>query len=106
MYIQPESERNAPVLWSGNTYNFRKVLDEAGVRGAYQDNDEDGTRTYYRCLRDIDITSEPDKVEDIIKDAYKNLAMKVVVESDPVKDSDDDSWIDCLSTLNCLHFEN
>ena len=33
MHIQPESESCASVLWSGNTWNFRSSLDEAGVRG-------------------------------------------------------------------------
>ena len=93
------------VLWSGNTYNFRRVLDEAGVRGAYRDDENDGTRKYYRCLKDVDITVEPNKVEDVIKDAFKNLAMKVVVGPEPEQDSDVDSWIDGLRELHCLHFE-
>ena len=35
--IQPESGKNVSVIWSGNTYNFRTVLDVAGVQGAFHD---------------------------------------------------------------------
>ena len=81
------------------------MLDEAGVRGAYRDDENDGTRKYYRCLKDVDITLEPNKVEDVVKDAFKNLAMKVVVGPEPEQDSDVDNWIDGLRELHCLHFE-
>ena len=93
------------MLWSGNTYNFRKILDEAGVRGAYLEDIEDGNRKYYRCLKSIDTTSDPDKVQDIIQNTLKNLAMKVVVETNPVEDSDMEEWIDSLRAIECLHFE-
>ena len=104
LYIQPESEKGVSVLWSGSTYNFRKVLDEAGVSGAYIDEDA-GTRKYYRCLRSIDITSDPNKVEDIIKNVFNDLAMKVIIESNPIEDSDVADWIADLRKLEYLHFE-
>ena len=103
LYIQPESEKSVSVLWSGSTYNFRKVLDEAGVSGAYIDED-DGTRKYYRCIRSIDITSDPNKVEDIIKNVFNDLAMKVVIETNPVEDSDVADWVTDLRKLDYLHF--
>ena len=105
LHIQPESETHISVLWSGNTYNFRKALDDAGVPGAYRDDDDDGTRKYFRCLKSIDITSDPDKVQDVIKDTSKNLAMKVVVESGSVENSDAKEWIDGLRAIECLHFD-
>ena len=105
LYIQLESDKHVSVLWSGNTYNFRRLLDEVAVREGYCEEAGDGTRKYYRCRRSMDITSEPNRVEDIIKNVFKNLAMKVVVESDPIKKSDVDGWIETLKELSCLHFE-
>ena len=104
LHIQPESEKSISVLWSGIMYNFRTVLDAAGVREAYHDNEETEMRTYYRCLTDINIISEPNRIGNIIKDAFQNLAMKVVVEYDPVKDSVVANWIDGLRQFPCLHF--
>ena len=39
MQLQPESETCLSVLWSGNTCNYRSALDEAGVKGAYVDEE-------------------------------------------------------------------
>ena len=106
LYIQPATATTVSLLWSGYTYNFRKALDDAGVQGAYQDDEDTGTRRYYRCLREIDIGQEINKVKSIIKDVFNNLAMKVVVESDSVKGSQVESWIESLKELQCLHFAN
>ena len=38
--VRPESETHLSVLWSGNTWNYRSALDEAGVKGAYVDEEE------------------------------------------------------------------
>ena len=51
------------------------------------------------------MTAEEKKVENILKEVFSNLAMKVVVESDPVEDSDVAAWIDELRKLPNLHFE-
>ena len=105
LHIQVESNGNVSVLWSGNTYNFRMMLDDVGVRGAYRDEENGGTRTYYRCLRNIDITLEPNKVKAMIEETFSNLAMKVIIESDPIENSDTANWIYDLRKLDCLHFD-
>ena len=87
LYILPESDSRVSVLWSGNTYTFFKALDAANVRGVYFDKENEGKPTYYRYLKDVDVQSEPDMITSIIKDVFHNLAMKVVVNSDPVKGS-------------------
>ena len=81
------------------------MLDDFGVRGAYHDEENGGTRTYYRCLRNIDITLEPNKVKAMIKDTFNNLAMKVIIETDPIENSDTANWIYDLRKLDCLHFD-
>ena len=95
------------VYWS-----FGNALDEAGVRGAYVDqegeteNIENNKRKYFRILKGVDVTSEEGKVENIIKQVFNNLAMEVVVEKPPVEDSDVAAWVEGLRKLPNLHFEN
>ena len=38
--VRPESETHISVLWSGNTWNYRSALDEAGVKGGYVEEEE------------------------------------------------------------------
>ena len=96
----------------GNNWSFRNALDEAGVRGAYVDeeggaeNIENNKRKYFRILKGVDVTSEEGKVENIIKQVFNNLAMEVVVEKPPVEDSDVAVWVEGLRKLPNLHFEN
>ena len=98
---------------NGNTWNFRNALDEAGVRGAYVDEDggdentdNNNKRKYFRILKSFDVTSEEGKVENILKEVFNNLAMKIVVEKQPVEDSGVAAWIETLRKLPNLHFES
>ena len=98
------------MLWSGNTWNYRAALDEAGVRGAkVEDEDGDGqgksAGKYYRVLKSLDLTEDDKRVQNIIKQVFHNLAMKVVVEATPVEDSDVAEFIEDLRKLSNLHFE-
>ena len=98
------------MLWSGNTWNYRAALDEAGVRGAkVEDEDGDGqgksAGKYYRVLKSLDLTEDYKRVQNIIKQVFQNLAMKVVVEATPVEDSDVAEFIEDLRKLSNLHFE-
>lgn len=111
MHVQPESETCASVLWSGNTWNYRSALDEAGVRGAYVDEEngenstEDGKRKYFRILRSFDVAAEQQKVQDILKEVFSNLAMKCIVESEPIDGSAVAEWFRDLRQIPSLHFE-
>ena len=107
---RPESETCLSVLWSGNTWNFRSALDEAGVKGAYVDEeggegDNAGKRKYFRILKSIDATEETKKIQNVLKEVFQNLAMKVIVESEPVEDSDVAELIEELRKVPSLHFE-
>ena len=98
------------MLWSGNTWNYRAALDEAGVRGAkVEDEDGDGqgksAGKYYRVLKSLDLTEDDKRVQNIIKQVFHNLAMKVVVEATPIEDSDVAEFIEELRKLSNLHFE-
>lgn len=109
-YVRPESDTLASVIWAGNTWNYRNALDEAGVKGARVDVDDDepGGSTvgkYYRILKSFNVAEDENKVQDVIKNVFHNLAMKVVVDSDPVADSYVSEMIDDLRKLPNLHFE-
>ena len=98
------------MLWSGNTWNYRAALDEAGVRGAkVEDEDVDGqgksAGKYYRILKSLDVAEDEKRVQNIIKQVFRNLSMKVVVEADPVEDSNVAEFIEELRKLPNLHFE-
>ena len=98
------------MLWSGNTWNYRAALEEAGVRGAkVEDEDGEGQGKsdgkWYRILKSLDITEEEKRVQNILKQVFQNLAMKVVVEAEPVEDSNVAQFIKELRKLSNLHFE-
>ena len=110
MHLQPESVTYLSVLWSGNTWNYRSALDEAGVKGAYVDEEEgdgenSGKRKYFRILKSIDASEETKRIQNVLKDVFQNLAMKVIVESEPVVDSDVAQLIEELRKVPNLHFE-
>ena len=85
-------------------------MDEAGVKGAYLDNDEgndgqqngqqngNGSRKYFRVLRSVDISSpEHSKtVKNVVEQVFNSLATRVVVESKPAEGSDLESYIEEL----------
>ena len=98
------------MLWSGNTWNYRNALEEAGVRGAkVEDEDGEGqgksAGKWYRILKSLDVTEEEKRVQNILKQVFQNLAMKVVVEAEPVEDSNVAEFIEELRKLPNLDFE-
>ena len=110
MQLRPESDTCVSVLWSGNTWAYRAAFDEAGVRGAkVEDEDGDGqgksAGKYYRILKSLDVAEDEKRVQNILKQVFQNLAMKVVVEAEPVQDSNVAEFIEELRKLPNLHFE-
>ena len=77
-------------------------MDEDGTN----DNTENNKRKYFRILKGFDVTSEDGKIENILKEVFNDLAMKVIVEKQPVEDSDVAAWIETLRKLPNLHFES
>ena len=111
MHLQPESETVLSILWSGNLWNYRSALEEVGVKGAYVDEEEgdgenSGKRKYFRILKSIDATEETKRIQKVLKEVFQNLAMKVIVESEPLYDSEVAVLIEELRNVRNLHFEN
>jgi hypothetical protein len=60
------------VLWSGNTWNYRLALDEAGLRGAkvedeYGEGQGKSTGKYYRILKSFDFAEKEKRVQNVLK---------------------------------------
>ena len=120
MFVQPESATNVSILFGGNTWAFRAALDEAGVKGAYLEEEggedqqkpqnqsgfQNNGRKYVRVLRSLDVSSgeQAKTLQGVIENVFHNLAMKCVVETAPEEDSDVESWINSLKQIDCLHF--
>ena len=87
---------------------------QAGVRGAYIDNDgEDASvdtgvkRKYFRVMKSLDVSDDEAacQVESIIREVFNNLAMKCIVEGETADDdSSAASFIAHLRKLSNLHF--
>ena len=77
------------------------------------DEDESGggasadvKRKYYRLLKSIDVSDEEQAAQEtnIIKEAFNNMAMKCVLDSEPEPDSDVKRFIGKLRKMPNLHF--
>ena len=103
MFVQPESATNVSILFGGNTWAFRAALDEAGVKGAYleeeggedqqqkpqnQNGYQNNGRKYFRVLRSLDVSSaeQAKTLQGVIENVFHNLAMKCVVETGFLQD--------------------
>ena len=110
MHLQPESETVLSIIWSGNLWNYRSALEEVGVKGGYVDEEEgdgdnSGKRKYFRILKSIDANEAPKMIQDVLKEVFQNLAMKVIVESEPTVSSDVAAFIEDLRKIPNLHFQ-
>ena len=76
------------------------------LQSAIANAENNNKRKYFRILKSFDVTLEEGKVENILKEVFNNLAMKAVVEKQPVEDSDVEAWIENLRKLPNLHFES
>ena len=81
------------------------MLDDIVVRGAYRNEINGLTCTYYICLRSMYIILGPNKVRAVIEEVFNNLAMKVIMESDQIENYDATNLIYGLRKSDYIHFE-
>ena len=79
-------------------------LDEHGVKGAYFEEGEQ--RKYYRLIKSLDVSEEPEKVQEVLKQVFHNLAMPTTVQGTVAEDSFVASWLVSLKKIPNLHFED
>ena len=88
LHLQIESNTHLSALWSGNTWQFRQRLDEAGVKGAYIEAEgQEDKRTYFRIMKSLDASEGIEKLTGVLTNVFRNMAMRAVVEGELADDS-------------------
>ena len=109
MQIQFESPHKLSLIMFGSIWVFKSRLDDHGVLGAYlEDGDGREKRTYFRVMKDIDIseTVQQEHVFAMLGDrVYKNLALRVVLDSDPEHGSPVSDFVERLREMPSLRFK-
>ena len=107
LHLQIESPTSLSALWSGNTWQFRQRLDEAGVKGAYVESEgEQGKRAYFRIMKNLDASEGLEKSHNVLKDVFRNMAMKALIEGELEEDTDCAEFISALKKgATNLHFD-
>ena len=80
-------------------------MDALGVPGGYHTG-ADGTKQYFRVLKDVDVRDEEKKgliFKMIGSDVLCNLAMRLTVTSDPPVRTAVSDFLSELRALPCLH---
>ena len=105
LHLQPESSDTMSIIIQGQTCVFRSRFDDHGITGGYVGEGE--TREYLRVLKGLVVSNSEEKarVMEMLGDAvFKNLAMRVVVVSEPEAGSDVAQFISELRGALSLHF--
>ena len=106
MHIQPESAKIMSIVLVGKSWAFRSRLDLHGVPGAYTGGEQE-KRFYCRMMKSIDVSdgAQQDRVRSMIGDSvFKNMALRVVVDSELETDSKVAGFVQQLRTIPSLHF--
>ena len=103
--VEPTTDQTVSVVVSGNSFSYRDRMDALGVPGAYQ-TDADGTKQYFRVLKDIDVADEEQKSR-IFKmlgnEVFCNLAIRLSIASEPPLHSVVSDFLSELCALPCVH---
>jgi hypothetical protein len=105
LHLQPETVDTISIIIQGQTWVFRSRFDEHGITGGYVGEGE--TRKCFRVMKSIVVSNSEEKarVMDMLGEAvFKNLAMRVVVDSEPEEGSDAALFISELRGALSLHF--
>ena len=94
-------------MWSGNTWQFRQRLDKAGVKGAYVESEgEQEKRAYFRIMKNLDASEGLEKLHNVLKNVFRNMAMKALIEGELEEDTDCAEFISALKKgATNLHFD-
>ena len=107
LHLQIESPTSLSALWSGNTWQFRQRLDEAGVKGAYVESEgEQEKRAYFRIMKNLDASEGLEKLHNVLKNVFRNMAMKALIEGELEEDTDCAEFISARKNgATDLHFD-
>ena len=110
--LRPETEKCLSVVWCGYTWNYWDTLRDAKVLFGYinvKSGEGDNLvvqRKYVHALKSMDVTKDVMRIQNILKEVFQNLAMKVIISIKPVGHSDVAELIGELRKIPNLHFEN
>ena len=102
--VEPTTDKTISVVVSGNSFSYRERLDALGVPGGYH-TEPDGSKQYFRILKDVDVTNEEQTtmVSKMLGDVLCNLAMRLIVTTEPTQASPVLAYISELRCHPCLH---
>ena len=104
LHIQVESEHMISVVIAGDTWPYRKRLDDIGVSGGYAGSEN---RTYYRVWKNINVSHDEDKhkfMRMLGEDVFKKLCMRVTLDTDPIANTSVQRFIEELNDQPSLFF--
>ena len=105
LHLEAVSVDTVNVLFSGNTFACKSRLDAAGIPGDYYEDGKE-QKSYFRVLKDLVVSDAEQKQKflDVLADAFKCMAIRVIIDKAPATDSDVDAFISQLRELPRLHF--
>ena len=107
--IQIENQDIMSIVITGNTWPYRQRLDDIGVLGGYHNADDDKEKhKYFRVWNQIDVSDEEQQLKFMKMlgdDVFKNLCMRVTLDSYPMPGTAVQKFIDGkLREQPCLFF--
>ena len=107
--LQLDGDDKMSLIIAGHTWPFRGRLDSAGISGGYVGDEadkENGTRKYFRVWKDIDVSdeSQQQKFLTLLSDVFKNVVMRVSLDSRPSGDTHIVAFLERLRQQPALFF--
>lgn len=104
--LQISSDTVFDLVITGHSWPFRAALDAFGVRGGYQEA-ENENRQYVRVWKDIDVSDQEvsKRFVEMLEAAFKGLCLRVVLDRQPTPDTDMANFVEILRENNSLFFE-
>jgi len=104
--IQISSDTTFDLVITGHNWPFRTTLDAFGIQGGYQGSDNE-KRQYVRVWRDIDISDQvtSKRFMEMLETVFKGLCLRVVLDTEPMPDTDMAHFIEKLRGSDSLFFE-
>ena len=103
--IQLKSDGEIDLVITGHTWPYRARLDAFGIAGGFAEDEGGQARRYYRIWKQIDVSNDgAARFMDMLGTVFRNAAMQVVLDANPVPDTHVAAFIDKLRAVPSLFF--
>ena len=106
--LQLDGDHTLSAIFSGHTWPYRGRLDAIGVSGGFspEDDNESGSRKYYRVWKDIDVSDavQQQKFFSMLQDVFKDVATRVSLDRCPEADTHAGAFVELLRQRQALFF--